>query len=167
MLANSAGTALVVGQYLGWNEQRIQLKFSYHQTIYPVYRPDQLGSNGAQSLLKDYNGQSYWLSGNIASFLPASTNVPTWLNASFGYGGDGMISARNNADAPPLPDGTTPVFERSRRFMFAPDVDFTRIYTDDPAVSTVFKVISFLKTPAPTLEFRPGLKKWKLHPLYF
>jgi hypothetical protein len=167
MLANTAGTALVVGQYLGWNEQRIQIKFSYHQTLFAAYRPDQLGASPAQRLLKDYNGQSYWLSGNIASFLPASTGFPTWLNASFGYGADGMISARKNSDAPIQSDGTTPIFERSRRFFFAPDVDFTRIHTDDPAVSAIFKTFNFLKTPAPTLEFRPGLKKWKLHPLYF
>jgi hypothetical protein len=167
MIANTAGTALVVGQYLGWNEQRIQLKFAYHHTIYPSYRPDQLGSNPAQSWLKDYNGQSYWISGNIASFLPSNTNFPSWLNVSFGYGADGMISARKNSDAPISADGTTPVFERSRRFFLAPDVDFTRIHTDDPAVTAIFKTINIFKVPAPTLEFRPGLKKWKLHPLYF
>ncbi|MFI5149908.1 MAG: DUF2279 domain-containing protein [Bacteroidia bacterium] len=167
MLANTAGTALVVGQYLGWNEQRLQLKFSYHHSIYASYRPDQLGSNMAQRWLKDYNGQTYWLSGNISSFLPSGAGIPNWLNVSIGYGADGMISARKNSDAPLQPDGSTPVFERSRRFFLAPDIDLTRLHSDDPLVTTILRPVNILKIPAPSLEFRPGLKKWKLHALYF
>ncbi len=35
-------------------------------------------------MLKDYNGQTYWLSFNVASFLPTNSGFPYWLNMSLG-----------------------------------------------------------------------------------
>src|SRR5580704_1151420 len=96
MLANIAGCVLFEGQQLLWREQRVSLKYSYHGTIFPSYYPAELGGNLPQKMLKDYKGQSYWLSFNIACFLPASANFPRWLNASVGYGAEGMIGARDN-----------------------------------------------------------------------
>lgn len=61
-LANISGSTLFAVQQYLWSEQRIQLKFSFHQSSYAKYRPDELGSNFAQQIIKDYNGQSYWLS---------------------------------------------------------------------------------------------------------
>ena len=46
-------------------------------------------------MLKDYNGQTYWLSANLKSFFKKS-NVPTWLNISVGYGAEGMFGATEN-----------------------------------------------------------------------
>ena len=48
-----------------------------------------------QQVLKDYNGQTYWLSANIWSFNKES-NFPRWLNVAFGYGADGMLYGENN-----------------------------------------------------------------------
>jgi hypothetical protein len=167
MLANSAGAALVIGQYLGWNEQRIQLKFSYHKTMYPEYRPEELGKTRAQSIIKDYNGQSYWLSANIGSFLPGSSPVPKWLNLAFGMGADGMISGRES-DIPADDSNTNKIgFVRARRLFLSPDVDFRRIQTGEQASVLFFKSINFIKVPSPALEFRPGLKKFRGHLLYY
>ncbi len=49
--------------------------------------------NWAITLLKDYNGQSYWLSFNVFSFLDIE-KIPKWLYLSLGYGGEGMISGK-------------------------------------------------------------------------
>ncbi len=164
MLANLAGSALVIGQNMAWDQQRIELKFSYHQTIYPSYRPDELGKNRAESILKDYNGQSYWLSLNIYSVLDSHTTFPKWLNASVGLGADGMISGR----VIPSNDSTkVPAFERTRRLFFAPDVDFTRISTNEQGALILFKAINFLKVPAPAIEFRPERKMLKMHLFYY
>ncbi len=165
MLANTAGSALVIGQNLGWHEQRIQLKFSYHKTIYPKFRPDELGTSQAQSMLKDYNGQSYWVSANVYSFLDSKSSFPQWLNLAFGFGADGMTSGR------PAPrqagDTLMPSFERSRRLFFSPDVDFTRIQTNKQAAVIFFKTINFIKVPAPAIEFNTVKKKIRLKPFYF
>jgi uncharacterized protein YfiM (DUF2279 family) len=65
--ANATGTALYVSQELCWNEQRIIPKYSFHTTAYAQQRPDLLGSSLQEQLLKDYNGQTYWLSVNMQS----------------------------------------------------------------------------------------------------
>ena len=46
-------------------------------------------------MLKDYNGQTYWLSANLKSFFPGS-NIPPWLNVAIGYGADGMFGGFEN-----------------------------------------------------------------------
>jgi hypothetical protein len=167
MLANAAGSALVVGQNLAWDQQRIQLKFSYHCSIYPEYRPDELGSNAAQRILKDYNGQSYWLSVNIYSFLEQRSSFPQWLNAAVGFGADGMTGGRKNPLTYGPDSAVMPVFARSRRLFLSADVDFRHLQASDQGEIVFFKAINFIKTPAPALEFRPSTKKLKLHPFYF
>ncbi len=69
VVANASGAGLFIGQQLLWDEQRFHLKWSYHPTDYAQYNPNLLGSTGLESILKDYNGQTYWLSGNIKSFM--------------------------------------------------------------------------------------------------
>ena len=162
--ANTLGSALFVSQEFAWYEQRIQLKFSFHTTIYPQYRPDMLGKNLGQQWLKDYNGQTYWLSANIFSFLPnkVQTNFPNWLNVAFGYGAEGMLSGRpdfaNGADIPQM--------ERYRKFFFAPDIAWYRVNKNESLVPLPMDVINFIKTPLPAIEFNKK-RKIVFHPLYF
>ena len=96
MLANLAGSILFEGQQLMWGQQRISLKYSFHHTLFAKYYPQELGSNLAQQMLKDYNGQTYWLSVNVGTFLPGNSSFPKWLNLSAGYGAEGMIGAVTN-----------------------------------------------------------------------
>ena len=164
MLANIVGTALFAGQQQFWQSQRIALKFSYHGTIYPSYHPGELGNTWASRILKDYNGQTYWLSLNIKSFLSAKNDFPDWLNMSAGYGAEGMVGARTN---PTVVDGKpVPYFPRYRQFYFAPDIDLLRVPTTSHLLSTTAFFTQFIKFPAPTVEWN-GLKQWKFHPIYF
>ncbi|HXV98260.1 MAG TPA: DUF2279 domain-containing protein, partial [Anaerolineae bacterium] len=73
--ANCIGSGMLIGQQLAWNEQRISFKFSFHKMNYddPVQnaRSDSLfGTSLPERALKDYNGQTYWLSANLRSFFP-------------------------------------------------------------------------------------------------
>ncbi|HEY8734881.1 MAG TPA: DUF2279 domain-containing protein, partial [Puia sp.] len=121
MFANIFGAALFAAQQKGWNQQRISLKWSFHLSPYAQYYPAELGSGFFSRILKDYNGQTYWISFNAASFLPAKSGFPYWLNLSFGYGAEGMIGARTN---PTVIDGKPiPAFTRYRQFYFAPDAN--------------------------------------------
>ena len=63
--ANAAGTGILIGQELLWKEQRVKLKYSFHQTKYARIKPELLGNNFIEQSIKDYNGQTYWLSANI------------------------------------------------------------------------------------------------------
>jgi hypothetical protein len=162
--ANTFGSAVFMSQQFAWNEQRIKFKWSYHQTIYPDYRPDLLGSDITQTWLKDYNGQTYWLSGNISSFLKKDSRFPKWLNIAVGYGAEGMIGGYEN---PATHDGVTmPVFTRYRQFYISPDIDFTRIPTRSKFLKAVFYSLNILKFPAPTIEYSKE-KNLRFIPVYF
>ncbi len=156
--ANAAGTGLLIGQELLWQEQRITLKYSFHQTSYADIRPGTLGENFLQQTIKDYNGQTYWLSANLWSFAKES-KIPKWLNIAVGYGAEGMLYGEN------LP---TNQFSQNpyRQFYLSFDIDLVKIPTKSKFLKSVFSVINFIKIPAPTLEFRSkgGIK---FHYLYF
>lgn len=169
--ANTLGMALFVGQQYAWNDQRFNLKWSYHTTLYPSYRPDELGKGFVQTWLKDYNGQTYWLSGNISSFLKSNSGFPKWLNLAFGYGAEGMIGGSSN---PSQVNGVAmPHFERYRKFFLSPDVNLTRINTNSDIVKTSLGVLDFIKFPAPALQFAKDTAdfskqpKLKLKGIYF
>lgn len=159
--ANASGTALYVGQELLWKEQRIVPKFSFHRTPYAEARPEVLGSTFSEEILKDYNGQTYWLSVNIHSFFKES-KIPKWLNLAVGYGGEGMITA-NDALVNTI---FLPEKERMRQFYVSFDVDLTKIQTQNHFLKTLFSIFNTIKVPAPTLEFRE-LGGIKGHIFYF
>jgi uncharacterized protein YfiM (DUF2279 family) len=160
MAANAAGTGLFVGQEMLWKEQRITLKYSFHQTDFAKQRPDKLGNGFLEEALKDYNGQTYWLSANVHSFFKES-KVPKWLNIAFGYGADGMITGQkepvNNLIISP---------QRKRQYYLSLDVDLTKINTDSHILKSVFDVLNVIKVPFPTLELdsKGGVKA---HYIYF
>ena len=159
--ANAGGTALFVSQELLWNEQRIVPKFSFHTTEYASARPNVLGSNLQEQILKDYNGQTYWLSANVHSFFKQS-RIPKWLNVAVGYGAEGMITGKDEL--------VNTVFfsqkERTRQFYLSLDVDLTKIQTKSHVLKTIFAVFNTIKIPAPTFEVN-GSQGVKFHFLYF
>jgi len=164
MAFNTLGTALFIGQQLLWHDQRIRPKFSYHPTEYAQYRPDLLGDNWAQRIIKDYNGQTNWLSVNIASFLKRDSRFPPWFNVAVGYGARGMIGAYAN---PPDYNGKPlPHYDRVAQFYLSVDVDWTKIKTHSKVLRFVFNALSFIKVPAPALEYNhvDGLV---FHPIFF
>jgi len=163
-VSNAAGSALFIGQQFAWDEQRFYLKWSYHPTEYAQYRPDLLGSGGIESALKDYNGQTYWLSGNIKSFLPKKSKFPGWLNVAIGYGAEGMLGANSN---PPEHDGEAlPEYPRYRKYYLSLDVDLARIKTRSHFLKFIFNGLNFIKIPLPTLEYNSH-QGFVFHALYF
>lgn len=164
LTANTLGCGLFISQQLLWDEQRFNLKYSYHPTEYPQYRPDLLGRNLIQKMLKDYNGMTFWLSGNIHSFLPESSRFPSWLNIAVGYGAEGMTGAGVNQDG--VSDDQIPSFNRYRKFLLSVDVDLTRIPTRSKVLKGIFLILGFVKIPAPAIEYNT-LGQFKFHPFYF
>lgn len=160
MAANAVGTGLAIGQKIFWKEQRIQLKFSFHKTDFPQYRSSLLGETFPQQILKDYNGQTYWLSINPASFLKQDTKFPKWLNIAFGHGASGMIGAKYNNILVIDEQGNTKFFPRYRQFYFSLDADLTKIKTKSKLLKTVFSVVNVIKIPFPNLELSQGTLKF-------
>jgi hypothetical protein len=164
-IADFAGSTLFMGQQLLWHEQRLKLKWSFHQTHYSKYRPDLLGKNLEENILKDYNGQTYWLSANVGSFLSKESMFPTWLNIAVGYGADGMLGARTNPET--YNGNILPVYKRGRQLYISADIDLSKIKTKSVFLKTVLNVLGILKIPMPTLEYNATNKKLKGYYLYF
>lgn len=139
MAANITGTALFIGQQVGWKEQRILLKWSGHPTALAAANPALLGSSMPERLLKDYNGTTIWLSANPRSF--GCKILPPWLNISAGVGAYGMVNATGNP-------------AEYRRFLLSPDIAFSRIPTKSKVLRTALFLLDALKMPAPALEFQ-------------
>jgi len=152
MAFNTLGAGLFIGQQLGWKEQRILLKFSYHNTEHPPYNKDGLlGTGGLQNIIKNYNGQTYWLSVNPRSFTKEKMAFwPKWLNVAGGYGATGMIGATQN---PSYPDEIDKEFVRHRQYYLSLDIDLRKIPMKSGFLKTLVHTLSFIKIPAPTVQF--------------
>jgi hypothetical protein len=142
LIANASGSLLYLGQTAVWKEPRLLPKFSFHATPYPAYRPEVLGDTWASQIIKDYNGQTYWLSGDLDAFF----RFPKWLNVAVGYGAEEMVYAH-------VEDNLANGFNPYRQFYFALDPDLTAIRSRSKVVNTLIFLVSMIKLPAPTLEF--------------
>ncbi len=155
IFANSMGSLLAISQELHWQEQKMLLKYSYSKSSFSDSNTELFGNTILQRSLKDYNGQTYWLSVNINSFFELEkSSFPKWLNFALGYSGNGMISAQNKTGD-----------NRYRQYLFSLDIDLTRIETKNKLLKKITHVFSFVKIPFPTFEFSNN--QLKLHSIYF
>lgn len=156
--ANCIGSGILVGQEFLWKEQRVDVKFSFHTVNYtePMLhqRADSLyGKSFMNRMIKDYNGQTYWLSANLKSFFPKS-NIPAWLNIAVGYGADGMFGAEDNT----WKDKNGNLINRNdiaryRQWYIAPDINLMKIKTKNKLVKTALFFFNSFKFPMPSVGF--------------
>lgn len=165
MAANLTGPVILASQQLAWGEVRVVPKWSFHPTPLAKERPELLGRGMGERWLKDYNGQTYWLSANVASFGRTETRgFGKLLNVAVGYSVGNMIAAD--------PTKSTRLGRRPyRQFFLSPDLDLTRVRTDANWLRALLFLANCLKVPAPALEVRveqrPLKMKVKFHPIYF
>lgn len=154
VIADAVGPLLYLGQKSLWNEVRIRPRFSFHQTDYAPLRPSLLGDNLASQIVKDYNGQTYWLSFDMDRFM----RFPRWLNLAVGYGAEDMIYARDLQNE-------AAGFRPYRQYYFAIDFDPSAIKTRSKFVRTLLYVVGTVRLPAPALSF--SRRGTTFHPFYF
>jgi hypothetical protein len=163
--ANILGSGMLVAQELAWDEQRIQMKWSFNRKRYDdpelnARSKELFGYSSLERFLKDYNGQTYWLSTGIQPIFPKS-NIPAWLQISVGTGVEGILGARRNFSEK---DGTVsfnrPDVKRVRQWYLAPDVDLTRIKTRKKGIRMMLDMLNVIKFPAPALELSDGKLRW-------
>jgi hypothetical protein len=163
--ANCIGSGLLIGQELAWNEQRIHLKLGYSTEKYDasvLTRVHELfGKTGTERLLKDYNGQTYWISANLRAFFPHS-RLPRWLNIAAGYGATGLLGGFENkwTDAVGNEIVRTDI-KRQRQWYLSPEIDLTRIKTNKVALKVLFQILNMIRVPLPALEITGGKAKLK------
>ena len=143
MLANGVGVGLAFSQDYFFNRQVLIPKFSFSRSSYAAVRPEILGSTYAEQLLKDYNGQTYWVSLPLETFL----NLPNrfkWICISLGYGCDaklvGSLDSWNG-------------FNARRQVYLSFDIDCSSLAPRHPKLNKVLTHLNWIKVPFPSLEF--------------
>jgi len=154
VIANTAGAGFFYFQQKKWGDIIIHPKFSFRSTDYAAVRPNLLGKGLHEEVLKDYNGQTYWLSIDISKII--KSNFPKWLNIAVGYGADNMVAAHDT-------QSTELGYKPKREFYLAIDFDFNEYQSRSKLINTLIHVINMIHLPAPTLEFDGKLK---FHGLY-
>lgn len=152
ILANTLGAGSYLGQQLAWNEERIIPKFSFAPTPFSSVRPNVLGSVWYESLLKDYNGQTYWLSFSPGTFMKSS-KFPKWACISLGYSAHEKLVGSEEYYLDPA---TGQEYFSKREFLLSLDIDFSRIPVKKPWAKTLLKQLNYLKIPFPALLLRDG-----------
>lgn len=152
-VANTGGSLFLYTQYMLWDEIRIHPKFSFGQTEFASQRPEVLGDGWTEEWLKDYNGQTYWLSFDIDKFLPQNSKYPKWLNIALGYGAENMLAARDEQN---LEMGFRPY----RQYYLGVDFDLQNIKTQKKWIKSLLFLANMIRLPAPALEYNRnnGLK---------
>jgi uncharacterized protein YfiM (DUF2279 family) len=169
--ANLAGSGIFMSQEMLWDEQRIRFKYSFHKKNYAdpslnARSSEIFGKSEPERFLKDYNGQTYWLSANIKSFFPKS-RVPAWLGVAVGTGAEGMFGANDNIGKDKLGNITfnRPDIQRYRQWYLAPDIDLSKIKTKKRGIRMLLTALNVFKFPMPSLEYsRNG---FRLNFIYF
>ena len=197
MTANLLGTGLFMAQQALWHEQRIALKYSYHNSGCPKYNVSNpltmerdyiMGEDWLDRIYEDYSGITVWMAFDIKSLcMKKDSRFPSWLGLAIGYGAEGMTGEYNNFkpaghvgddgnwgrgweyDPVNAPHDLKymPNDARHRQFFIAPDIDISRIPCRNKTLKHVLRVLSAIKIPTPTLEYQTGGVGFQWHWLYF
>jgi Predicted periplasmic lipoprotein (DUF2279) len=152
MIANLLGSTLAYAQLRGWQNIKIAAKFSFSYTdIYTLVRPDMFGTNYIQSSLKDYNGQTYWLTFDINALIGKKI-LPKWLLLSIGYSGENMFGGHDNV----WTDAKGEIKDYShlipyRQVYISFDINFTEI-VKNKVLQRVLYPVNIFKVPFPAIE---------------
>ena len=152
--ANLIGSGLFLFQEKYFSKQIFQPNFSFHPTHFSDIRPEVLGNNALESLLKDYNGQTYWI-----CFSPGNLGVsawPKWLMLSFGHSIDGRLKGDSRSYLG---------YDSSRELLFSLDIDLAELDVKSKFLSSLFDIINCIKIPFPTLMYNKG--QFNVLPVYF
>lgn len=149
MVANAAGSALLIGQELLFDEQVVRYKFSFSKSEYFDQANGYLGKNVFESFFYDYNSHTHWFSVNANRIIQQDW-LPPWVNISAGYSANGMFGEFSNRSY--YRGVRLPEVDRTRQFLLSLDIDWEKIPTHSRFLKTVFKGLNFVKLPFPALE---------------
>jgi hypothetical protein len=134
------------------NVSAIKPKFSFHRTALAIMRPEMLGSSFVQQVVKDYNGQTYWLSIDINS-VTGRQIVPNWMLLTIGYGAEGLLGGHDNVwqnrEAKTIDYSN---IARTKRFFISVDLNVAVLRSKSKLFFYLFAPFVLLKFPAPAIE---------------
>lgn len=122
-----------------------------------------LGNNALEGLSDDYNGHTYWFSGNI-NRITGTDRLPPWLNIAAGYSAGGMFGEFENITE--YNGVVIPETQRYRQFFLSLDIDWTKIPTNSHFLKVLFRGLNIIKVPFPAIQFN-SKGEFKGHYIYF
>lgn len=151
MLSNFAGIGSFYAQEVLFDKQLVLHRYSYSETIHARYRPQLLGNTLAERMLKNYNGQTYWVSLPIKLFLGKESKFPPWLCLSAGHSISGFLGGDKN----PVPQNNMEVvyFDRIHQWKLSLDVDLSKLPFNSKLWKVMASTIRWIKIPAPVVMY--------------
>jgi hypothetical protein len=141
LVANATGAAFFSVQEQAAGKQLIHPKFWFAPSPYAILRPDKLGNNLGEQLIKDYNGQSYWLSFP----LPFLLTDYQWVRISVGYGATGMVYGNPNQNH-------RAGYQSRRHFFIGLDVELPACLRKNKVGQFIGFLSDMLRLPLPKIE---------------
>lgn len=168
IVANAAGSLFAGIQNWHWGNTRIPVRFTFRLSPFATIRPDMLGSNTPTRMLKDYNGQTYWLDFNPERMRVRPGFWPRWLGINFGYGADGLLGGDDNIWRES--DGRIQDYSnisRNRQYYIGPSLSFGYLKKHPKkAVRILANITDKVRLPLPVLEFT-GKNSVTFRPIYW
>ncbi len=158
IIANATGTGIILINQAVWKRRVINLKFSFWPSPYAKIRPELLGK-GATEIIKDYNGQTYWLSTAPGNWVNGTTRFPKWVAIAFGYGANGMIGGYGREPQEIINK------REFRQWFFSLDIDWSQFKPKNKFLKWGCYIMRFIKIPAPAFEISRNYTKF--HWVYF
>lgn len=162
LLANACGSLFLWGQLRWWRQLHYLPKFSFVSSPFAPLRKEMLGGTFFSQLIKDYNGQTYWLSVSPNVLLGRKV-FPEWLLVSIGYGADNLLGGHDNSWEK---EGQVIDFShltRSRQLYLSLDISLQSYDFKHPALRWARLFFSCIKFPFPAvgLDANKGITfKW-------
>ncbi len=151
LAANTGGVALSTLQNKKIIHPDIRICYSWQAGNLSTLRPEMLGRNLPERMLKNYNEQRYWLSIPLHVFYAPA---PKWLCVSLGYSANGMLGAQSNIWS--QSDGTLSDYSNIARYStyrFSLDIDLRQIPSKNKFIRSALQAVSWIKIPAPQATY--------------
>lgn len=146
LLANTAGTAMLVAQRLRPELRVIKPTISYSRSAAMRNRRN-IPGEVRPSL--DYSGQTYWISADVHALLPvdAKRYWPSLLRISAGHSITDWIDPQTGA-----------TMRAKRRILLSIDLEAERLPGNAPLWRTIKRQIGFIHLPSPVLQLTPDVE---------
>jgi uncharacterized protein YfiM (DUF2279 family) len=153
---NLSGNSLFYFQEKIFKKQIIQFKYSYTNSGLQHYNPSTLGTSWKNYWLKDYNGETFWLSTSLGNLNLTHNKWLKPIAFCLGYGANNLIYEFDNK---------TINLNRYSQFYLGLDIDLTQIETKNKFLKTTFFLLNRFRIPLPSVEFSSE-GKISFHPLF-
>lgn len=106
-----------------------------------------LGDSKLNYWLKDYNGQTFWLTSSLGVWGVTKKKWAKPISIAFGYSADNMLNELDNSKIP-----NNLQLNRYKQYYIGLDIDWSQIEVKRKSVKVLFYLLDKVKIPFPSIE---------------